>query len=181
MIIPITLDISPSLWCENFPIISPVDVKKKDIMQNNTDAKVTDVVILFNPIPTLKLSILTEKAYKIILNIFKSYSLFFLANKSTNISIKINKNIIPNNLSSLKYIILLILFPKIFPKSGIIKWNIPTIEEKRNIFFLLILNVPKLKDNENVSMDKANAINNNNDTFIINYILKIFIYNFFNI
>ena len=127
--------------------------------------------MFFRPIPTVKLSILTEKAYIIIFNKEKSYFLSSFDINSTNISIAIKTKIINNNLSGFTTKNRSIDLPKIDPNNGIKKWKYATIHEKRIHFLLLILKVPKLKDKEKVSIDKDIPIKISNKIFILNYIL----------
>ena len=126
-----------------------------EIIQKIKDAKNTFDVAVERPIPTIKLSILTEKAYKSIPinDILYSLSSFEVIIWTINI-----KKIIPRR--KLGFIIknLLIMLPNFVPKRGIIKWNIPTTVGKTIISFLFILKVPRPKEKEKVSKEREAII-----------------------
>lgn len=116
--------------------------------------KITSFVIAVRPNPVEKLSKLTDNDTKNILKIFNSKYLSSSLISSIIISIPINKRIIPNKKLTFIFKKVTILLPNIVPNKGIKKCIIPTKPLKNNIFLLSILNVPMLKQTENVSIDK---------------------------
>lgn len=95
-IIPNILAKTPILLLEYLPIIKPIKVNEKaQILKTNPDNK-KSFVIACKPRPVEKLSKLTDKDIKNILNIFKSNTFSSSLNKSTIISIPIITNINPS-------------------------------------------------------------------------------------
>lgn len=144
-----------------FPMVNPKKVKEKLVIVKIVDDKSKLLVIALNPIPIEKLSSDTPIAKRSVPNLFNFISLFEGLINSMNIWSDININIIPNMISVLIGIILVILYDIRFPNKGIIKWNIPTVNEIFNIFFIFKLYIPITVATENASIDKQTPIINN--------------------
>ena len=154
-------DNTPIFLLEYFPINSPRKVKDAAQVLKIIPDKIKLFVIACNPKPVEKLSKLTDKDTKNILNIFNSKNLSSLFIKSKTISIPIIISIIPSKKLTFIFKNVVIFVPKIVPNKGIKKCIIPTKIDRNNVFLLLILKVPKLKQIENVSIDNDTPIINN--------------------
>ncbi len=151
------------------PIKRPKKVNEAAHKLKINPDKITSLVMAFKPSPVEKLSKLTDIETKNILKKLSSKNLSSFFISSIIISIPINNKIIPNKKLTLIFKKLIILFPKKEPNKGIKKCIIPTMVQRNKILFLLILNVPILRQTENVSIDNEIPIRNNDiniDTFI---------------
>ena len=154
------MDKIPILLFEYLPINNPKKVNDAAHILKIAPDRIKLLVIACNPSPVEKLSKLTERDTNSILNKFISKKFSSLFNNSKSISIPIIINIIPNKKLTFMFKNVVILVPSIVPNKGIKKCIIPTNNDKNNVFFLDIPNVPKLSEIENVSIDKDTPIIN---------------------
>lgn len=148
----------PNFSPEYFPIKRPKNVNDAAQTLKIIPDKNILLVIALKPSPVEKLSKLTESETNIILNKFNSKYLFSDFIKSIIISIPMNKRIIPSKKFTFIFKKVIILSPNIEPKSGIKKCITPTKKLKNIVFFRVTLNVPILKEIENVSIDNDTPI-----------------------
>ena len=130
---PITFDIFPILLFIYFPINNPKSVNIPLNMENVNALIKWLSYIIFNPIPAIKLSMLTASANNNIDNIPDNF-LVFLSSLSSIINNPNAKNVINVIYFGLNLINLNIMCATLIPNNGIMKWNIPTISDRLNIF-----------------------------------------------
>lgn len=111
----------PYFWFKTFPKFRPRSVKRKLVIENINDDNMYLFVMAEKPIPTVKLSILTDKPNNrnpgILIKNDRSFSLKL----DIIISIAIKVKIIPSRMSCLNIILLVKNEPMLSPISGIIK------------------------------------------------------------
>lgn len=139
---PTKVEILPYFWFNLLPIFKPKKVKDKLVIANVNAENIYLLVIIDNPIPVVKLSILTDKPNKkypgmVNKNFFSvSLKLDIITSKA------INTNITPTRILVFIIILFVIVVPINTPINGIIKWYIPTIKDKRTLSLLFIPCVP---------------------------------------
>ena len=118
---PINVDTLPYFLFKIFPRFKPKYVNIKLIIENIEAANMDLFVIAGNPIPVVKLSMLTDspniKYPGILIRNFSSFSLKLYI----IISMAISDSIIPTTIVELNIILFSIYFPIVSPINGIIK------------------------------------------------------------
>ena len=119
---PIIVDIFPYFLFKIFPRFSPRKVNDKLVTENTLADNIYLSVIAGNPIPVVKLSILTDNPNNKYPGIVKRNFSSFSLKLEIIISIAINDNIIPTKILVFTIILLVIIFPIVNPIMGIMKW-----------------------------------------------------------
>ena len=118
---PNMVDIFPYFLFNVSPKFNPKYVNSMLVTQNTVDEKMQFLVINDNPIPVVKLSILTDNPNNKYPGIVKRNFSSFSLKLEIIISIAINDNIIPTKILVFTIILLVIIFPIVNPIMGIMK------------------------------------------------------------
>lgn len=157
-LIPRSKEIVPILFLAYFPMDKPIYVNIQLTTENIMGHNKILSVIIFIPIPVVKLSILTDNENTNIPTILIFTSSISFSNKSFIMKTAIiNRQMLTISLGEIGNI-LINLIPMVYPIKGIIKCIIPTDKDNATIIFFLRFNVPRPKANENASILNANPI-----------------------